>query len=174
MILIIWTPVYSQHTSPILGLSVDDEGEHVASCAQDGKVRMLKSSSSSFPSQALSPVRVFVHIHIIATQTCTFQTSSPPGVLAALVLHFHSPSYVCIEWRCTLAAPFLQLLPFSSFKNVPSSFLYPFSFKHCPPRPQPLPSSLLPPFLQVVISGLLTSKNNIVLQFGTAVQVGAP
>ena len=32
------TPVCSQHSSPIVSLCIDEEGEHIASCAQDGKV----------------------------------------------------------------------------------------------------------------------------------------
>ena len=67
------TPVCSQHTSPIVSLCIDEEGEHIASCAQDGKV----SDTIDF----------LLLLLLTITVTLTLTLSSLPSLGASSLLH---------------------------------------------------------------------------------------
>ena len=69
------TPVCSQHTSPIVSLCIDEEGEHIASCAQDGKV----SGTIDF--------LLLLLLTITVTLTLTLTLSSLPFWGASILLH---------------------------------------------------------------------------------------
>ena len=68
------TPVCSQHTSPIVSLCIDEEGEHIASCAQDGKV----SDRIDF---------LLLLLTLTVTLTLTLTLSSLPSLGASILFH---------------------------------------------------------------------------------------
>ena len=87
-------PVCSQHSSPIVSLSVDDEGEHIASCAQDGKVSLKADNSPSSSSSHPTPCHSHLQLHL---PTCI-----PPGHLAFLLPSTHILMLMLYPCSCTV------------------------------------------------------------------------